>query len=629
MKTRSRASIIIATFVLLLVSGSSWANVPAPPVNQQIGVDDGIFNNLAEADCRVCHDDPSIVSGPSNLDRHHLLYNQPIPRGQCSVNRNTCTSNANCNANLCSSSGAACTISANCPDFDLGEVCGEVCIGESVVPVLDGNKDGAPDTTYTCLNCHKQAIVNGVITFLVERNCLACHVQVPGEASVHHLTGTAQGTNSPLGDPLVGDCTPCHGTLVDDIGDTHLIPTYDPSLVTPAPSGGTGLPLNSRQNGAGACNYCHDSGTDTASAVPVFSNEDTHHNTGVFLSETGVANTDTCLWCHDINLPEEDFSIRTCEGCHGYESLHNIQTDSPKTPTGTIVVGGENAGYGHIGRDAGPGDSDCWGCHGFAQAAAAAGSGPVTPSITSPTSLSLIAGADAQITLTGSAFTNMIEDYVWTSDLLLTASNGSAVTLSPDTISEGSLTVTIPGTTAVGNYTLQAVKGDLAASNPVVISLKPAVVITETACSNGILTVIGSGFGDELPEGAEEYLNAKVGGMTGEIISWTDTQITAATSLCNEAVTVNALYGSASTCSCEGNFDGDADQDGTDAFTFKTNFGRSRLGNPCTNGSLCSGDFDCDSDVDGTDAVKMKEDFGRSTLLNPCPSCAPAAWCAY
>ena len=32
---------------------------------------------------------------------------------------------------------------------------------------------------------------------------------------------------------------------------------------------------------------------------------------------------------------------------------------------------------------------------------------------------------------------------------------------------------------------------------------------------------------------------------------------------------------------CEGNFDYDDDQDGTDAFTFKTDFGRSSFGNPC------------------------------------------------
>ena len=32
---------------------------------------------------------------------------------------------------------------------------------------------------------------------------------------------------------------------------------------------------------------------------------------------------------------------------------------------------------------------------------------------------------------------------------------------------------------------------------------------------------------------------------------------------------------------CEGNFDYDSDQDGSDAFTFKTDFGRSSFDNPC------------------------------------------------
>ena len=35
----------------------------------------------------------------------------------------------------------------------------------------------------------------------------------------------------------------------------------------------------------------------------------------------------------------------------------------------------------------------------------------------------------------------------------------------------------------------------------------------------------------------------------------------------------------------------------------------------------CEGDFDCDGDCDGTDAFTFKTDFGRSTFSNPCPSC--------
>jgi len=32
---------------------------------------------------------------------------------------------------------------------------------------------------------------------------------------------------------------------------------------------------------------------------------------------------------------------------------------------------------------------------------------------------------------------------------------------------------------------------------------------------------------------------------------------------------------------------------------------------------FCEGNFDCDVDVDGTDAFNFKADFGRSGILNP------------
>jgi hypothetical protein len=82
-------------------------------------------------------------------------------------------------------------------------------------------------------------------------------------------------------------------------------------------------------------------------------------------------------------------------------------------------------------------------------------------------------------------------------------------------------------------------------------------------------------------------------------------------------------------CDCEGNFNCDDDCDGSDAFDFKVDFGRSPLGNPCENGNPCNGDFDCDSDCDGTDAFLFKEDFGRSAFGNPCPPCVVGDWCVY
>lgn len=82
-------------------------------------------------------------------------------------------------------------------------------------------------------------------------------------------------------------------------------------------------------------------------------------------------------------------------------------------------------------------------------------------------------------------------------------------------------------------------------------------------------------------------------------------------------------------CECEGNFDADLDVDGSDASTFKTDFGRSKISVPCTNALPCNGDFECDDDVDGTNATQFKRDFGRSRIINPCPICATEPWCVY
>jgi len=45
---------------------------------------------------------------------------------------------------------------------------------------------------------------------------------------------------------------------------------------------------------------------------------------------------------------------------------------------------------------------------------------------------------------------------------------------------------------------------------------------------------------------------------------------------------------------------------------------------PDNSNSRCKGNFDYDCDVDGTDASVFKSDFGRSKIVNPCPSAGPA-----
>jgi hypothetical protein len=82
------------------------------------------------------------------------------------------------------------------------------------------------------------------------------------------------------------------------------------------------------------------------------------------------------------------------------------------------------------------------------------------------------------------------------------------------------------------------------------------------------------------------------------------------------------------TCECEGNFDGDNDVDGTNASSFKTDFGRSLFNNACSDLYPCNGDFNCDGDADGSDAAIFKADFGRSQINDFCPFRVPVDWCS-
>jgi len=389
----------------------------------------------------------------------------------------------------------------------------------SQVPYPDADGDGSPDTAYGCLNCHDSNFT------AVVRDCIVCHT-----SNAHHSTPAA----------MNGDCKSCHGAIVDNIGDGHYIPTYATSLVTPSASEGQGLPLNSRGKGAGACDYCHD--YDGLSPPVILNNMKLHHGA-----------SSNCLWCHAVHNPTQ---MRICEGCHGPDSLHNIQADSPKAPTGTIVVGDEDAGYGHVGKNNGPGDSDCWGCHGYA-IASAPGSGPLIPTIFGADVATVTAGADAMVVLTGSAFTNLAGGALFESHVALTGADGSSVKLTPDLLDQGLLAVTIPGDTPPGNYDLRAVKADFE-SNPASVSIVPTVVITGVA-DDGTVTIRGSGFGGYAEGSSGTFVTATgiagAGGgqekksatttEVGTIVSWSDTRIKVRFGSTPEQITVYSLFGAA------------------------------------------------------------------------------------
>ena len=173
-------------------------------------------------------------------------------------------------------------------------------------------------------------------------------------------------------------------------------------------------------------------------------NHDTHHDTGVYRTRFGDSQRDKCAWCHKAGNPhnaggEDADAIRFCENCHGPDSLHNIQADSPNPANpGTIVVGAEDPWYGHIGIDDPTGASDCWGCHGFNTASAPATSA-VVPSLTDASAFTITAGEETILTLGGAAFTNVTGDTTWLSEVKI-----AGQLIIPTILDQGEMSVTIP-----------------------------------------------------------------------------------------------------------------------------------------------------------------------------------------
>jgi hypothetical protein len=484
--------------------GDSDCGYIPPPVRQELGRPDNAFNDLVTADCRFCHENPDQfpVEDETNPNRHHLLVDTQVRNGTCSQ-----------------TPAIQCQNSGECP-------VDEFCINGSDAPFPP-----LPGGVYECFSCH-EAVCGAACTFIVQRNCMACHIQNPvSEYTVHHRTDRGQGTL-----PQGPDCQFCHGSLVDNRDDGHEIPTYTPTNETPKRSGGTGLPFNSRGNGAGACNYCHDSGTSIEGII-VEINQSAHHNRGYGFDDT------KCDWCHDFNLPFEG-QIRICENCHGFNTLHSIQADSDGD--GVISAGIEQPFYGHIGNP-----DDCWGCHGYGPPAPSTNTSAVVPVVSTTSSSVITEGTAETVDITGSAFTNLDQQgEEILSDVLLESEDGSTnITLTPDVISQDTITVTIPDTLPAGNYKVKAVKQDKF-SNPKVISIKPAVTITNVNCDKrrGILTITGTGFRDK-PEGTDFYINVEMNGQIVDLISWRSDQIKVPVSSCRKKslgdITIHTLFGTA------------------------------------------------------------------------------------
>lgn len=517
------------------MAAATWASIPPPPVNQNIGIPDGVFNDMTFNTCLGCHGDPENAPAPVNTgylpDRHHLRINTPI--GEYSA---------------------------------------------SPFP------EKSPDGTHNCVTCHSVDWVvdpsrpsGGYFKFAQEptspefRNCLNCHEQTPGIASVHHLTQKAQETQ----------CSLCHGSLIDSPKDNHYIPDYEISFITPWPGDNydTSSPSNqynppvAAYNGRrkGNCSHCHYSGTDQVTGLIVSTNYQTHHGTGVGQPNSGSVHG--CDLCHDFTPP--DHTIRGCEKCHGVNSLHNIEFD--RNGDG-IVPGGEEPFWGHIGSPA-----NCRGCHGNFEGAGVeaiiqTGEGPSSEANIVPTfghmgtkgrgmrgggrMWSAAINPDPRtITFTGSGFISVLESPAGPVELIakvvLTDKNGISYEYEASSVTQTTLEVVLPDSLMPGSYDVYLAKG--AVKSPVAnLVIRPDVTIDDASCDNGKVTITGRGFSG--------YLNAENSGTSiydtttlekCTVESWSDTSIVAdCGSGIKGSIRVDGVFGSSVTdVACGGTTD--------------------------------------------------------------------------
>ncbi|TFH38774.1 MAG: hypothetical protein E4G94_11865, partial [ANME-2 cluster archaeon] len=273
------------------------------------------------------------------------------------------------------------------PDITFGEFsepeCRECHTATGTAIGSDPNSNSVPDRhhllvpteSYECMDCHPVNPEGGLGEVI--RDCLQCHLSTP-----HHETVDAQDRH----------CSECHGSLVDDFDDGHIIPIYAPSLVTPDTS--FKVQNATTEKKWGGCEACHEAGEDTDSGLIVNETAETHHNLGTV--------SDTCNTCKDGG----SLDIRACEDCHGIKSLHNIQYDYTNT-TGIL-------GYGHIGDN-----WDCNGCHAFWDAGAAPMEGPIIPYIESVSADRLVAGQPTVLRLEGTNFVTTTGSTTYTSDVVV------------------------------------------------------------------------------------------------------------------------------------------------------------------------------------------------------------------
>jgi hypothetical protein len=441
---KRRYVFVLSIGLVFLVQTLVLALIPAPPVNQNMGMYDTLFLNVNESGCRSCH-----ASGVP--DTHHNL----------------------------------------------------VATGK-----------------YGCMNCHPELQDGSGVTLV--RNCIQCHNNSFNGMTIgrpHHESSAALG----------GHCKTCHGSVVDNYDDGHYIPSYTPSSMTPD----TKFKIVNQTSGKkwGGCESCH--AQDLTATPFIADNNKTHHRLGN-LSGFVNNNNSKCDMCHDThNATYGSDSIRYCERCHSYNSLHNIQWDIANTTS--------QPGYGHLGPN------DCQGCHAsYVAGSLAPGADIIIPSISSISSNNVLEGSAKMVTISGDDFVTTV-DGVTRSSVVVITGGASDITISPNSVSPNNMIVTLPPLNK-GLYGIHVHKDGNVESNTKPLVSAPSVIISSVRKMDSTrVTIVGSGFGTyDLTY--DSFVNVTINGSglrSVQIVNWSDTSInvTSPGAIVGDTVAINSVYG--------------------------------------------------------------------------------------
>ena len=525
-----------ATVILLLAMvGTAWAftptgvrNRPVPLMDyvpQELGIFDGLYDSLGEADCRICH-------GASLADRHHLSeivlsnpgYCTPchevIPEDPGVVVINDCTTIGCHNANT----------NLGPRDGDNTPVTGDPFAG------ADEPNGWHHDTNLSFVD-----------------QCIACHAP----DVLDRVTDIADLTPPPpsIVSPSPFDCENCHweqpvipntiGWVYGDTPDPTFLEAGHPSTYDHnAPYEGYNM-YGSQTPGTPGDEYFE-------YGKKIESNFDTHH-----MLWRGNVSPD-CAQCHsmDEGQPSWDATnselIRYCRTCHDIRSLHIIEPHVGPGGTGDppAVNGWEAVGFHVPETNTDPTDvapdvyrnftanEQCFGCHGSNLPEYLPEIPPAGPEITnmSPN----IGACNGYYTLTGNNFgaDQTIDRWVEMKSTL----GGTWEKLPILSWTSTQIEFQVPcWIYAEGNYGVR-VHTELGNSNYEVLKLKSQASLTsvspETGACREVLTITGDDFDNfgagsrDTGTNAEGYgeikvvvFSASAGQYTATVYAnWTDTQ---------------------------------------------------------------------------------------------------------